>query len=337
MNLPEQRIERRQQELFDSPQRGPNQSDHRVALFSFFSLRCSDPDRRPIIYNDGVHSIEVRPSQAGLATMDDKELLIYFGTLLAERLERGESPTQKIRCTVHDFCRMTGRTPGGSAYDRFEAALERLQGTQVRTNIEVRDLDSEGESDGETEYWTWLKKVKISYRRDRDGKRIMKAVEVEICDWLHRAILNDRQMLTFAPSYFNLSPTLRRVYEVANALCARYGGEDARGNAMPMEDLRQLLGVDDKDIRRLRTRLEKIAAGETPIPDFKVVFIPRPLAAGRKRRKSTEWLVGFEYQKGSSRRTDHARLDLGSSSAFDGLAQRAQPASTTDKGRARAA
>jgi plasmid replication initiation protein len=88
----------------------------------------------------------------------------------------------------------------------------RLQGTQIRTNIETG-------GEGEDGSFSWLSDFKIQYRRNERGDKEMRGVTVEICDWLFRAIVKDQHMLTYDPQYFQLGPMERRIYEVARAHC----------------------------------------------------------------------------------------------------------------------
>src|ERR1700730_6179591 len=53
-----------------------------------------------------------------------------------------------------------------------------------------------------------------------NGHEAMKAVEVELCDWLWRAIVDDKAMLISSEGYFYLPPLERKLYEVGYAECA---------------------------------------------------------------------------------------------------------------------
>src|SRR3546814_3621833 len=57
------------------------------------------------------------------------------------------------------------------------------------------------------------------YTKNKGGEKRLKGVKVRLCDWLYRAILRDRRVLEYSPSYFQLGPVERRLYEVARSTC----------------------------------------------------------------------------------------------------------------------
>lgn len=68
---------------------------------------------------------------------------------------------------------------------------------------------------GEEGFFSWLSEARLHYCKTRTGERGLKAVKGRLCDWLHRAILRDKQVLAYAAAYFQLGPIERRIYEVA--------------------------------------------------------------------------------------------------------------------------
>uniref|UniRef100_UPI00313AF5D7 replication initiator protein A n=1 Tax=Sphingomonas sp. CFBP 13733 TaxID=2775291 RepID=UPI00313AF5D7 len=91
-------------------------------------------------------------------------------------------------------------------------ALERLQGTQIKTNIEAG-------GEGQAGFFSWLSEAQLHYTKTFRGEKRLTGVKVRLCDWLYRAILRDRRVLAYAPSYFRLGPVERRLYEVARSTC----------------------------------------------------------------------------------------------------------------------
>ena len=84
-----------------------------------------------------------------------------------------------------------------------------------------------------------------------NGHEAMKAIEVELCDWLWRAIIDDRATLISSEGYFYLPPLERKLYEVGYAECA-----DRATAAVPLEELRRRMGVTT-DLRHFRHNLGK--------------------------------------------------------------------------------
>lgn len=278
-----------QPDLFDSPLQGTVKNDRRMMVWNFFSLDTSRSRTETIRYQDGDVSIEVRAGPMGMATMADKELLIYVASLMVEKMNRGEAPGPTFTFTAHDFFRVCGTAAAGTAYERIKGALDRLQGTQVRTNIETG-------GEGRDEWFSWIKAARLDYRKTANGRRMLKSVTVELCDWLHRAILKDNRVLTYDRKYFELTPLERRLYEIARAHCGHQ-----RGFRMNLEKLRLRIGVES-DLRRFKYDLKKIA--ETGrIPEYGILLrndpasveVKKALERGTLKRKPKNAQVGVVF------------------------------------------
>ena len=243
---------------FDSPLHGTVKNDRRMMVWNFFSLDTSRSRTETLSYRDGEVAIEVRAGPMGMATMADKELLIYIASLMVEKMNRGEVPGQTFTFTAHDFFRVCGTAAAGSAYERIKGALDRLQGTQVRTNIETG-------GEGRDEWFSWIKAARLDYRRTAGGKRTLKAIQVELCDWLYRAILKDNRVLTYDRKYIELTPLERRLYEIARAHCGHQ-----RGFRINLDKLRQRVGTES-DLRRFKYDLRKVADSGR-IPEYGIIL-----------------------------------------------------------------
>lgn len=73
----------------DSPLYGDVQGERTVAEFPFFAL-TKRAQMTPMIFESGDARIEINPSKTGVATIYDKEILLYIASLMAGRMERGE-------------------------------------------------------------------------------------------------------------------------------------------------------------------------------------------------------------------------------------------------------
>jgi plasmid replication initiation protein len=224
-------------DLFDSPLRGKVRGQRSVMAYPFFHLGKTAPTREVLRYDDGQVRIEVAPGPAGIATIYDKDLILYIASLMAEKLRRGElrpdeaKPDREFTFTAHDFFRVAGRDTAGKAYDRLLQMLQRLQGTQVRTNIEMAGEGTDG-------VFSWIDAVNTRYRRNAKKEKELVSVSVTLCAWLYRGILNDSRMLTFADEYFDLAPLERRLYEIAKA-----EDVDEAGWSISIEDLHARVGT----------------------------------------------------------------------------------------------
>jgi len=175
-----------------------------------FSL-STRPDRRVLRYDHGGVSVEITPSVKGLATIHDKDVLIYCISQLVAALNAGRPVARRIELVAHDLLVATRRETGGDSYRRLREAFERLSGTRIVTNIPTGDTVTTT-GFGLLEEWTIV-------RRTASGRMV--SVSVTLSDWLFRAVLA-RSVLTLAPGYFDLrKPLERRVYELARKHCGR--------------------------------------------------------------------------------------------------------------------
>ena len=266
----------------DSPLTGDVSNDRNTMLHSFFALEAKRTD--PIEYKANGVEIIVQGTKSGLATINDKEILVYICSIASQKLARGEDVTQKFRFTAHDFFSVTGKTPGGKTYRYFAAALERLQGTQIKTNIVTGGRR-------ERTWFSWLKSARMETAVWSNGYEAMKAIEVELCDWLWRAIVDDKAVLISSESYFYLPPLERKLYEVGYAECA-----DRTTAIVPLKDLRRRMGVTT-DLRHFRHNLGKTVA-KGSLKGFVIEFVHRneagQIVLPRRRIPLDRLMVRFE-------------------------------------------
>ena len=250
-----------QGELFqlDSPLTGEIRGERSLMAFPFFAL-SKNAWMKPLSYATPEVSIEVHPSARGVATIYDKEIVLYIASLMSAKLDSGERVDQDFTFTAHDLFSVTGANHSSRSYSRLSDALERLQGTQIRTNIEAG-------GEGEEGFFSWLSEARLQYaRHGKSGEKRLKAVKVRLCDWLFRAILRDRQVLNYAATYFQLGPIERRIYEVARSTCV---GEEALEIDLPM--LRLQIGFQNQ-LANFRTAMRQIVA-ENAIPDYHMELV----------------------------------------------------------------
>ena len=258
--------------LLDSPLQGEIRGERSLMAFPFFAL-AKNAWMKPLTYNTESVSIEVRPSASGVATIYDKEIVLYIASLMAAKIEAGEEVAQDFVFTAHDLFSVTGSNHSARSYGRLSEALERLQGTQIKTNIEAG-------GEGEEGFFSWLSEAKLHYTKTRSGERRLKAVKVRLCDWLFRAILRDRQVLNYAHAYFQLGPIERRIYEVARSTC------DTDRVEVDLATFRLQIGYQNP-LANFRNALKQIA-GTNAIPDYQLELVETVAAAepARRGRKS---------------------------------------------------
>lgn len=265
-----------QRELFqlDSPLMGEIRGERSLMAFPFFAL-AKNAWMKPLTYATPTVTIEVRPSARGVATIYDKEIVLYIASLMAAKMEVGMEVSQDFTFTAHDLFTVTGANHSARTYARLSDALERLQGTQIRTNIEAG-------GEGEEGFFSWLSEARLQYARSGKGEKRLKAVRVRLCDWLFRAILRDGQVLDYAHTYFQLGPIERRIYEVARSSCVE--GEPLD---IDLDILRHQIGFQNP-LSNFRIAIRQIA-GTDVIPDYDIRLIedaPAPPPPEGEERKA---------------------------------------------------
>src|SRR6056297_3297242 len=291
-----------------------------------FSL-ATRPDRRILRYDRGGVSVEVTPSVKGLATIHDKDVLIYCVSQLMAALNAGRAVGQVLRLRAHDLLVATNRETSGDGYRRLREAFERLAGTRITTNIVTGPPGEEVEITrgfGLIEEWTIA-------RRSRKGRMI--AVRVTLSDWLYRAVLG-RSVLTLSRDYFSLRrPLERRLYGLARKHCGRQPEwrvsmatlAKKTGSASPLRVframVREILAADTLpeyrleeepgDLIRVSPRAPRLAPGEGPILSEEALAEARARAPGADvHALAAEWR-GVWAATGRRRLTSPDRAFLG--------------------------
>ena len=178
-----------------------------------FSL-STRPDRRILSYLHNGAEITVTPSVRGLATIHDKDILIYCISQLVAALNAGRTVARQLTLRAHDLLVATNRETSGDGYKRLRDAFERLAGTRITTNIETGGREVTA-GFGLIESWQ-------IERRSKGGRMV--SVQVVLSDWLYRAVLA-KSVLTLSRDYFRLrKPLERRIYELARKHCGRQPG-----------------------------------------------------------------------------------------------------------------
>lgn len=177
----------------------------------FYSL-SKKPETTVKRYRNGDHWLEITPSIKGLATIYDKDILIYCISQIMAKLKRGEVVSPRVRINSHELLIFTNRGTSGREYMSLMDALDRLEGTRIRTNIITGD---EEQIDG----FGLIDASSIRRKHGMDGRLLW--CEVKLSDWVFNAIRNE-EVLTLHRDYFRLrKPIERRVYELARKHCGQ--------------------------------------------------------------------------------------------------------------------
>ncbi|QDV42524.1 Replication initiator protein A [Stieleria neptunia] len=221
-----------------------------------FSL-STKPDTRVREYEHNGVRITVTPSSLGLASIHDKDILIYCISQLIAKINDGHEPKRTLHLTAHDLLVTTNRTTDGRGYEQLVAALDRLSGTRIKTN-----LKSGGEEI--TEGFGLIDSWRI-VRHTKSGR--MSEMRINLSDWIFNAV-NAREVLTLSREYFRLRrPLERRMYELARKHCGRQAEW-----TVSLELLRKKCGSGStmKEFRRLVRRVVEDDCENDHMPDYRV-------------------------------------------------------------------
>lgn len=173
-----------------------------------FSL-ATRPDTRLLRYEHKNVVVEIAPSVRGLATIYDKDILIYCISQLMAKKNAGQSLGQELHLNAHDLLVWTNRETSGDGYRRLKEAFERLSGTRITTNIKAGG-ETITEGFGLIESWRII-------RESKSGR--MTELKVRLSDWVYKIIQNS-EVLTLSRDYFRLRKSVdRRIYELARKHC----------------------------------------------------------------------------------------------------------------------
>jgi plasmid replication initiation protein len=229
------------------------------------------PDRRILRYAHGPASIEVTPSVKGLATIHDKDVLIFCVSQLMAAVNEGRPTAPTLHLKAHDLLVATNRETSGDGYRRLREAFERLSGTRIVTNIATGGVEST-RGFGLIDAWEIL-------RRTRGGRMIL--VTVTLSDWMYRSVIA-RSVLTLHRDYFRLrKPLERRVYEIARKHCGRQAEW-----RIGLETLLKKSGSTSP--RRVFRKMVRDMAAEDLLPDYALALDAADIVVFRARDRLFE-------------------------------------------------
>lgn len=221
----------------------------------FYSL-SKKPEIKIRRYEHNGNTLEVTPSVKGLATIYDKDILIYCISQIMAKLNRQEKVSQVVKIVSHDLLQFTNRGTSGRDYQALKEALDRLAGTRISTNIRSGD---------EVEYRTFglIDSAGMRRKEGHDGRLLW--CEIKLSDWVFNAIRHN-EVLTLHRDYFRLrKPIERRVYELARKHC---GTQPEWTVSLAKLHLKSGAKTHERDFRYMLKEL----ANSDHLPDYSVQY-----------------------------------------------------------------
>jgi hypothetical protein len=218
-----------------------------------FSL-STKPEQRSLIYEHNGKRVEVVPSGKGLATVFDKDIIIYCISKLVSMRDEGKPIGPCVRLTTHDMLVATNRPTNSIGYERLEPALDRLMGTFVKTSILTGNRP-------ETKAFSLIQSYDYSRKKHGIFERLQ-YLEVELSNWLFRGI-EANEVLGISRDYFRLrSPIDRRLYELARKHCGKQPSW-----RVSFDVLQKKVGSHTARTRKFTEYMRHVAAGNY-LPDY---------------------------------------------------------------------
>jgi plasmid replication initiation protein len=223
-----------------------------------FSL-ATKPDVHIREYEHKGVKISIFPSALGLATIHDKDILIYCISQLVAKMNSGMELQKTLHLKAYDLLVSTNRNTDGRGYEQLKNALDRLSGTRIRTNIKTGEQEIT-EGFGLIDGWRVV-------RQTASGR--MTELRITLSDWVFNAVVG-REVLTLHRDYFRLrKPLERRIYELARKHC---GKQDEW--VISLEMLKKKCGStsEDYEFRRLLNIICAEDQAHNHMPDYAVSF-----------------------------------------------------------------
>ena len=241
-------------DIFDSL---PFKDDMATMEHPLFTL-STKPDQRELNYASKGVSIQIQPSYHGLPTIFDKDVLLYCGSQLMERINLGDAmPPKKMRISLHDLLMVTNRKTNGEGYRLIKKSINRLTGSMIKTNIETGNTKQES-------MFHILESAEFVESKRIEGRLV--AMEITLSDWFYNSLIA-KQVLTIAPEYFRLRKSIdRRLYEIARKHC----GNNKYQWSLNLDTLHSKTGSRDV-LAKFRAAV-KLLEKENHLPEYKVTY-----------------------------------------------------------------
>ncbi len=219
-----------------------------------FSL-SKKPDFRVLEYENNGDWVKITPSYTGLATVFDSDVLLYVISALMRAKNNGEPISRVVRFIPYDYLVSTNKPTGGSSYAMLEAALSRLRGMGIETNITTGGIS-------ENKLFSLLTEVSWVRQGDKEDGEVL-SLQVELSSWLFNAVLGG-EVLTIDRDYFRLrKPTERRLYALARKHCG-----NQKTWKIGLDKLQLKLGTT-APLRRLRHNIRQLSESNH-LPEYNI-------------------------------------------------------------------
>ena len=285
----------------------------------FFSL-SKRKRLKPIEYSspDGDVWVHVSANPLfGIATIWDADILIWATSRLNQLREKGAndlSPT--LHTTAHELLKAIRRDTGGKAYKELEAALQRLQATNIQTSLRANKRDKRAQ-------FGWLDEFTMDVDQQTGATR---GLTITLSKWVFDGLMGDKTLLTLHPDYFALAGGLERaIYRIAR----KHAGDQPKGWTCRVSLLHDKSG-SESPLKQFNYMLKRIVEANA-LPDYELSFVSTndnaPAVHFVRRGAAERAQVKADLEAESARRSRMAMEDARATAVDAMLARRRTPAS----------
>ena len=221
----------------------------------FYAL-SKKPDTTIRRYENNGNWLEITPSVKGLATIYDKDILIYCISQIIHKANKGEEVSKRVRINTHELLIFTNRGTAGKDYKAISEAVSRLGGVQISTNIKSGDME-------QFDQFGLIESSSIRRKHGIDGR--LQWCDITLSDWVFNAI-KANEVLTLHRDYFRLrKPLERRIYELARKHCGQQPSWK-----ISLELLLKKSG-SQSSVKKFRQMLKHVVSNDH-LPDYNVSY-----------------------------------------------------------------
>lgn len=221
----------------------------------FYSL-SKKPETSIRRYEHNGQWLQITPSVKGLATIYDKDILIYCISQIMHKIKEGKAVSRRVRINSRDLLIFTNRGTSGRDYMALQESLERIRGTTISTNVRTGDEE-------QIDTFGLIESSSVRRKHGLDGRLLW--CEITLSEWVFNAI-KAQEVLTLHRDYFRLrKPIERRIYEIARKHC----GQQERWK-ISLDLLLKKTG-SQSPVKRFRQMVRELAQTDH-LPDYRVSF-----------------------------------------------------------------
>ncbi len=165
------------------------------------------------------YTVTLSPSNYGLPTYNDADILIYAMSMIAARIKKtGQEVTAEllrfhsdIVFSIKDYYKSIGKTYGGKQQQAFLNALQRLSTTSITITA---DREVNGRRIRFEQTATGFLENTMSLSTLNEQINPMAMIRLRLADWIIRDVIT-LNVLTIPVEYFDMSPFAKSLYLIA--------------------------------------------------------------------------------------------------------------------------